>query len=746
MRLFLDLDSGRFVIGPGTSQLISSIRVKRGPAAEIEIQFLRGVTPTELPLDASGIFEVKTDQEFDSSPLTAAPAWVKTGTGVDTLYTFTLPLVNDPLDALLGIDPLHAFTVVAATDLFTSTDGPHGLTALTPIQLSSTIELPSPSLPNTTYFVSATGLTADDFKVSATSGGAVLNITDTGTGIHSFRRVTNDIPEVTLMAAMQWVADGRTNETQTIDFILENDVVREGEIPPAFPALVYAVFLPEITSMADFKAVPTVGMSLGYLAEILVDVSGTLTWLTYRLESGPVTDSEPFQVEPNDYDLGTNDMHWQGAQGPSGPAGVSAGLSYKWNTNTASTDPTTGKLKVNNATLSSATELYISETDDDGNALAAMLATWDDGTSVVRGRLLVSDPDTPTNFAIFDLTGTRTDNVAWDTFAITPVTSGGTLTNNLPVKLFFSQKGDKGDQGDTGFQYQFNSATAGDPGTGKFLFNNATFLSATQLLISETDGNANSLVTLFTFLDDGTSANKCLVFAQKQGGVGFFAFFITAVLTDNGAYDTFPITPIASSGSIANNDTFFLHFAKVGDKGDDGTGGAAILDQFFTDSANAATGSFESLYLFSVPAGQLAADGDQLVARFALKCEDHATALRGFRVAFAEADAGFPLLETGTDYNDYVFSNTNIGNAVTIEVRIVRRTSTAFVYSVELTASPDSTWTNATPNKLVVVSDATGVTLANAQDFDLSVKASGGGAAAGDITAKMGSIEYIAAP
>lgn len=610
MRLFVDLDLGIFTLAAGTNQPETGITVKRGPAAEIEIQFLRGVTPQELPSDASGIFEVKTAGEFDSSPLTAALAWVKTGTGVDTIYTFTLPLVNDPLDALLGIDPLHDFTVVAATDLFTSAS--HGLVANDIIQSSSTVALPAPLLPNTDYHVIASGLTADDFKVSLTSGGAAVNITDTGTGIHSFRRTTNDIESVTLMAAMQWVADGRTNETQTINFILENDVVREGEIPPAFPPLVYAVFMPEVSSMADFKAVPTVGMSLGYLTEILIDVSGTTTLLKYRLVSGPATEAEPEHVEPNDYDLGTNDVHWEGAAGPSGPPGVHAGIPYKWNTSTAATDPTTGKVKVNHATLASATELYISEVDDDGNALAALLATWDDSTSTIRGRLLLQDPDDPANFAIFNITGTLTDNGTWDTFTIAHVSSGGTLTNNLPLRAFFIPKGDKGDSGDAGFKYQFNSATSGDPATGKFLFNHATFLSATVFHISETDGDANALATFLASVDDGTSTNKCLVIAQKQGGVGFFAFYITAALTDIGAYDIFPITPIASGGAIANGDTLFLSFLRVGDIGSTGATGStgtppAITQNYSTTTTDSDPGSgifrFNNATIASVTAG-----------------------------------------------------------------------------------------------------------------------------------------------
>lgn len=594
MRLVVDRQLQKIVLGPGTNQPIGPIEMKRSSNAEIEIQFLDGITPVELSSDASGIFEVKPVGDYDVEPLAAALAWVKTGTGTDTLYTFNLGLINAVLDRLLGINDPVTFTVTAATDLINSVA--HGLVAGNVVQFASDGTLPAGMSANTDYFVLASGLTANAYKVSLTDGGATIDITDTGTGTHQWTRLDNDIVSVTLMAELQWVADGKKNKSQTLSFILVNDVARDGDVPPSSPALMYGLFLPEISSLADFKAIPTVGRTLGSLVQILIDVSGTRTWLTYRLVTGPTIDPEPADVEPNDYDSGTNDVHWEGAAGPSGPAGVSAGIPFKWNTNAATTDPTAGKVKVNNATLASATELYISETDDDGNALGALFATWDDGTSIVRGRLLISDPATPANFAIFDITGTRTDNGAWDTFTITPVTSGGTLTNNLPVRLSFYSKGDKGDQGDAGIKYQFNSALAADPGSGKFLFNNATFLSATELLISETDGNANALSGLLATLDDSTSSNKCLIIAQKTGGAALFAFYITAALTDNGDYDTFPITPIATSGVIADGDTFYLTFARVGNIGTTGATGAtgrelALQYLFNTSTSNANPGA-----------------------------------------------------------------------------------------------------------------------------------------------------------
>lgn len=490
MRVTVDLGIERIVIQPGVLQEVRSLDCKRSLQTNFEVQFTRNGAVVELPNDATGIFGIKDKDKFDGDYVAAGLAWVKTGSGDTTLYTFSVNFITVALDGLFFVD----------------------------------------GNPN------------------------------------------NDVAVLLLMAELQWQTGGDYFKSQTIEIRLNNDINRGGETVSPMPSIAYGVFLPEITRLEggtsiDLDNVATIGLVTGYIIEVLVDVLGERTWLTYVLTAGPATEAAPGQVEPLDYDGMSNDRHWLGAVGPSGPAGVNAGTPYLWNTSTATTDPTAGKVKVNNATLASATELYISETDDNAVAMAAILATWDDGSSAIRGRVMFLDPVTPANFAVFDITGTRTDNGAWDTFTIAYVASGGTLTNNLPVQVFFFAHGDKGDQGDAGSKYQFNSATAGNPGTGKFLFNHATFLSATQLLISETDGNSNNLAALLASIDDGSSIRKCLVTCQKQGGIGYITFYVTGTLTDNGTYDTFSITPVSSGGSITNNDVFFLTFMRTGDMG-----------------------------------------------------------------------------------------------------------------------------------------------------------------------------------
>ena len=268
--------------------------------------------------------------------------------------------------------------------------------------------------------------------------------------------------------------------------------------------------------------------------------------------------------------------------------GRSAGLSFVWSTDTNNSDPTTGKIKINHATVASATALYISETSRDAVAISTILARWGASTSTVKGTLVIAEPTAPTNFMSFEITSVRTDNGDWDTFTIQNGT-GTAPAEGAIVHVFFAPTGDKGETGatgdagstgatgaagaDAGVELLLNTATSGDPGSGKFLFNNATFGSATAFHISETDNNSLSIAALLAAIDNGAGTNKILVYALKQGGGAFYSFYVTAALSDQGAYDTFAITPITSAGSPSNNDEFHFLFVPI-EKGDTGSTGS----------------------------------------------------------------------------------------------------------------------------------------------------------------------------
>lgn len=119
-----------------------------------------------------------------------------------------------PGDAIAP-DVSSVFTAVAATDLLTTTG--HGLVAGVPVRFTSTTALPAGLSAGTTYYVLASGLTANDFKVSTGLGGSVVDITSTGTGTHSWSRYLTAIEQAEVTA---WLADRIDGNVVTANALL----------------------------------------------------------------------------------------------------------------------------------------------------------------------------------------------------------------------------------------------------------------------------------------------------------------------------------------------------------------------------------------------------------------------------------------------------------------------------------------------------------------------------------------------
>jgi len=141
-----------------------------------------------------------------------------------------------------------------------------------------------------------------------------------------------------------------------------------------------------------------------------------------------------------------------GAIGLTGPEGRWASLRYEYRSNIEETEPGAGILKFNKlpASIAEATKLFISETDKDGGAIAAYLATFDDSTSEPRGTIVVRKIGTPAVFAIFKATGVLTDKGTWDTLVIEHVAHGGAFVSLDLVSVEFYRTGDMGASGAIG--------------------------------------------------------------------------------------------------------------------------------------------------------------------------------------------------------------------------------------------------------------------------------------------------------
>jgi hypothetical protein len=98
-----------------------------------------------------------------------------------------------------GAAPLVDFSnLAAATATFTADDGTdvitsaaHGLSNGQAVRLTTTTTLPGGLALNTTYWVRDAA--TNTFKLAASSGGAAIDITSTGTGTHTWTRTASQI-------------------------------------------------------------------------------------------------------------------------------------------------------------------------------------------------------------------------------------------------------------------------------------------------------------------------------------------------------------------------------------------------------------------------------------------------------------------------------------------------------------------------------------------------------------------------
>lgn len=127
-----------------------------------------------------------------------------------------------------------------------------------------------------------------------------------------------------------------------------------------------------------------------------------------------------------------------------------AGWRYVYSNTTTAADPGSGILRYNNTTLASATALYISETSNLAQTIAAIIADWGASTSAVKSQLRMFKQSDPTVYAVFNITSTATDNGTWDTFTVAYVGGAGAFANNDVVSLQVIRVGDKGDIGTAG--------------------------------------------------------------------------------------------------------------------------------------------------------------------------------------------------------------------------------------------------------------------------------------------------------
>lgn len=271
----------------------------------------------------------------------------------------------------------------------------------------------------------------------------------------------------------------------------------------------------------------------------------------------------------------------RGIDGVVGADGVNAGFQWQFDSSTVASEPAEGYFRLNNATPISATALYITETAMGSVSLPAFLATWDDSTNTHKGYIAIRNLTNTAVFVVYSVTGTMTDNGAWDSFTIAGIAASGSFSSDDICDIQFIRTGDAGG---SGFDYLFDTKTSStDPGSGRLNVNNATLSSATRLYISETSNLGVSIAAYLATWDDSTNTIRGHFKMYSAANPAIFAVYsVTGSVTDNGAWDTFVIAHVVSSGTFTNSMPIKIEFYRAGDVGATGATGGATIQSFQT--------------------------------------------------------------------------------------------------------------------------------------------------------------------
>lgn len=132
--------------------------------------------------------------------------------------------------------------------------------------------------------------------------------------------------------------------------------------------------------------------------------------------------------------------------GPRGPKGRGSGFDYVFSNVTMDADPGSGKVRANDVSLATATQLFISNLDAYGNDQSNTILTWDDSANTPRGILTISRA-TDNVQTIFQVTGFVTSATGYKKVTVAYQSGATAFAANDPLSLTYSRSGDRGTTG-----------------------------------------------------------------------------------------------------------------------------------------------------------------------------------------------------------------------------------------------------------------------------------------------------------
>lgn len=288
--------------------------------------------------------------------------------------------------------------------------------------------------------------------------------------------------------------------------------------------------------------------------------------------------------------------------GPVGPRGLRGllGLSYGWDTGTAAADPGAGLVRANNASLASATAIYIDYLDSFGVNLSAQIANWAASTSTIKGTLVLRSQTDQSQEIFYDVTSV-TDSTGYYTIGLAYRGGSASLAAGVAVAIEFDRTGDKGDPLFPGQLYRFDTATAAaDPGSGNFRFNNGTLTAATAAYVDVLDGNAADISAWLATLATPTGSPKGVLRVQSRSNPAKTADFNLTGATNSTGYYTLALTYLspATPPTFTASEPLAVSWTPGGNVGPTGAGSTV-----FAALAGVSTGTARPTMNFIVGEG-----------------------------------------------------------------------------------------------------------------------------------------------
>ena len=179
------------------------------------------------------------------------------------------------------------------------------------------------------------------------------------------------------------------------------------------------------TTFARFKITGTTTDASGYNKLVVVHLSSNNTFSA----------ADSLSVHFSPYGL-------KGDTGSTGSTAGTAGLGMTWDNSTSDADNGDGKIAWNNATIASATILYVDDKDDAGATIEPFVKTWDDVTNTVaRGYIQVTKEGTTGTYAVFKVNSNVTNATGYTKVNVAHVVSAGSFSDGDGVGVQFVQSG-----------------------------------------------------------------------------------------------------------------------------------------------------------------------------------------------------------------------------------------------------------------------------------------------------------------